>query len=98
VITIAGTVMVSRPLPAGHSPGEAPEAVSVLAASIASRSEQAPSSATMSEFVSTGIIAACAGQASVTDPSALNPRLKVGAKNSLSLNDLDFNIIYSHHE
>ena len=52
--------MVSAPLPAGHSPAVAPEAVSLLAAVMASRRVQTPSSATTLVVLSTVIVAAWA--------------------------------------
>ena len=56
-----GSVRVSSPLPAAHSPPVAPDDVSVLADVIASRNEHRPSSDTTSVVVFTMIVAAYVG-------------------------------------
>jgi hypothetical protein len=86
-ISIEGTVIVSVPLPAGHSPGDEPEAVSVLAEVIASRREQAPSFATTSELIETGMTVACACIETAKNPSALSVTVEIIAKNLLPFND-----------
>ena len=52
------SIVSPSPVPAGHSPDIAPEAVSVFAASIASRREQNPSSPTVSVAIVTAIVVA----------------------------------------
>ena len=52
----AGTLMVSVPAPAAHSPVVPPDAVSVFAEVTASRTEHNPSSATVSAIVVTLIV------------------------------------------
>jgi hypothetical protein len=91
-IVMAGTVIVSLPLPAGHSPADEPEAVSVLAAAIASRSEHTPSSATVSALVKTGIIVACTDEMGPITLSAPSTRVRIAANDPLHLSDWVFSI------
>src|SRR5205823_14128241 len=62
IVPVTLKFTVSEPLPAPHSPDIAPEAASVLAAVIASRRVQEPSSATTSAVLFTVIVAARAGE------------------------------------
>jgi hypothetical protein len=73
-------------------PGDEPEAMSVLAASMASRSEQDRSFATVSELVKTGIIAACAGRTAVITPRMPNSWVRIAAHRLIQNNDLVFNV------
>src|SRR5689334_3781958 len=68
--------MTSAPAsPFAHSPGIAPEAVFVFAATIASRSVHLPSSAAASEELFTTITAECAAPAA-SDPAAARARAR----------------------
>ena len=88
-ICMLGTVIVSLPLPAGHSPTDEPEAASVLAAAIASRSEHSPSFAAISELVETAIVVlACASKMEIR--SRANTMGRIKANNSLLFRDVVF--------
>lgn len=65
--------IVSAPLPAAHSPPEAPDAVSPFAAVIASRSVQTPSSALVSAaLVTVMVLAQASGAGNATSTSNAN--------------------------